>query len=231
MKNDTLRELCCEANRKLPALGLVDLTFGNVSVADRQHGVFAIKPSGVGYDDLRPEDMVIVDFDGKIVEGSLRPSLDTATHARILRSFEGVSSVVHTHSHHATAWAQAGRPIPCLGMTHAAHFLGEVPVTRMLTPEDIGRGIDFATGELIVECFRNLSPKAVPAVLVAGHGPFVWGGSASKAIENAIALEIIAEMALKTLLIRPEAPPLPEQVLSKYYLSKHGPPPTRGQVY
>jgi L-ribulose-5-phosphate 4-epimerase len=224
-----IREACCEANRSLPRLGLVDLTFGNVSVADRAAGVFAIKPSGVGYDNLRPEDMVIVGFDGEPQEGRLRPSSDTATHAHLLRSFEGVVSVVHTHSRHATAWAQACRGIPCLGTTHADYFNGEVPVTRMMTPVEVAAGYELETGKVIVERFAKLSPLEVPAVLVAGHGPFAWGASASKAVEVAQALEIVAEMTARSFQINPAAAPLPNHILQKHFRRKHGPTAYYGQ--
>lgn len=231
MTHSAIREACCEANRQLPKLSLVDLTFGNVSVADRAAGVFAIKPSGVGYDDLRPGDMVIVDFDGKTVEGTLRPSSDTATHAHLLRSFEGVASVVHTHSRNATSWAQAYRGIPCFGTTHADYFYGEVPVTREMTPAEVAAGYELETGKVIVERFTTggIKPLDVPAVLVAGHGPFAWGHSAAKAVENAQALEIVAEMALRTLQINPSAKPLPRHVLDKHFLRKHGPKAYYGQ--
>ena len=226
----SLREACCEANRRLPALGLVDLTFGNVSVADRARGLFAIKPSGVGYESLRPEDIVVLDFEGRTVEGTLRPSSDTATHALLLRAFDGVGCVVHTHSRQATSWAQACRPLPCLGTTHADSFNGEVPVTRQLTPAEVEDAYELNTGKVIVETFAHRSPLETPAVLVAGHGPFAWGPNWEKALENAFVLEVVAQMALATLTLNPSSPGLPAHVLHKHYTRKHGPKATYGQA-
>lgn len=222
MNYRSIREECCEANRRLPATGLVDLTFGNVSVIDRSAGVFAIKPSGVDYADLTPEQMVIVDLNGNTVEGMLRPSSDTPTHRYLYRSFPGIASVVHTHSRNAVAFAQALRSIPCLGTTHADHFRVAVPITRHMTPEEINGDYEWETGKVIVEAFENLSPLDCPAVLVAGHGPFAWGSSAAKAVEYALALEICAEMALKTLALNPSVESLPEVLLQKHFLRKHG---------
>jgi L-ribulose-5-phosphate 4-epimerase len=217
-----IREECCEANRQLRAIGLVDLTFGNVSVIDRASGVFAIKPSGVGYAELTPEMIVLVDLEGKVVEGKLRYSSDTPTHRRLFQAFTGASSIVHTHSRHATAFAQAGRPIPCLGTTHADYFYGEVPVTRPMTAKEIGGEYEWETGNVIAERFREINPDEMPAVLVHGHAPFVWGPSATKAVENAQALEIVAEMARKTLQINPQAEPLSPELLDKHFRRKHG---------
>lgn len=218
----SIREECCEANRALPAVGLVDLTFGNVSVLDMDAGAFAIKPSGVPYADLRPEDMVIVDLKGVRVEGKLRFSSDTPTHCHLLRNFPGVRSVVHTHSRHAVAFAQAGRDIPCFGTTHADYFHGAVPVTRQMTPVEIATDYERNTGLVIVERFVEIDPRAIPAVLVRGHGPFVWGVSGAKAVETAQALEIVAQMARDTMVINPEAAPLPAPLLDKHFLRKHG---------
>ena len=218
----TIKEECCEANRVLPALGLVDLTFGNVSVFDPALGVFGIKPSGVAYEKLRPEDIVIVDLEGAQVEGTLRYSSDTPTHRRLFQGFPAVRAVVHTHSRHAVAFAQAGRSLPCLGTTHADHFYGDVPVTRPLTPEEIGGAYEWETGEVIVERFRDLNPLEIPAVLVHGHGPFAWGGSAAAAVENAHALEIVAQMALEALQLNPDAAPISRSLLDKHFLRKHG---------
>ncbi len=217
-----IREECCEANRALPASGLVDLTFGNVSVLDVEAGVLAIKPSGVSYAALRPENMVLVDLDGRVVEGDLRASSDTPTHRHLLRDFAGVRSVVHTHSRRAVAFAQAGREIPCLGTTHADYFHGPVPVTRALTPEEIESDYEWNTGAVIVETFAKIAPLDVPAVLVRGHGPFTWGASAAKAVENAVALEIIAQMARDALLLDPGADPLPQVLHDKHFRRKHG---------
>ncbi len=218
-----LKDECYEANRLLPKYNLVDLTFGNVSVADHQRGVFAIKPSGVDYAAMTPADMVVVAVDtGESVDGVLRPSSDTPTHRRLLQAFEGVRSVVHTHSRHAVAFAQAGLAIPCLGTTHADYFRGEVPVTRPLTAQEIATAYEWETGNVIVERFENLNPLEVCAVLVYGHGPFVWGPDGHKAVENAFALEIIAEMASRTMLLNPEAKALPDALLEKHFLRKHG---------
>ena len=217
-----LREECWLANRRLPELGLVDMTFGNVSVLDRELGVFAIKPSGVGYAQLAPADMALLDLEGKVVEGSLRPSSDTPTHRRLLQAFSGVRAIVHTHSRHATAFAQAGCPIPCLGTTHADFFHGEVPVTRDLTEAEIAAAYEWETGQVIVERFAGLDPVAMPAVLVRGHGPFAWGLSGEKAVEAALALEIVAEMAFKTLQLNPAAVPISAHLLDKHFRRKHG---------
>ncbi|KAF0094865.1 MAG: putative Class II Aldolase and Adducin N-terminal domain [Puniceicoccaceae bacterium 5H] len=224
-----IREECCEANRQLPKTGLVDLTFGNVSVLDRDARVFAIKPSGVPYGELRPEHMVLVDLEGKVVEGDLRPSSDTPTHRCLFRSFGNIRSVVHTHSRYAVSFAQAQKPIPCLGTTHADHFYGPVPVTRLLTPEEVESAYEWETGVVIAELFRQLDPDAVPGVLVAQHGPFAWGPSGPKAVENAQALEIVAQMALQALQIEAAASILPDHILNKHYSRKHGPAAYYGQ--
>jgi L-ribulose-5-phosphate 4-epimerase len=217
-----LREECWQANRQLPGLGLADLTFGNVSVIDRASGVFAIKPSGVEYNKLTPNDIVLLDLDGKTVEGKLRPSSDTPTHLRLAQAFSSIRAIVHTHSRNATSFAQAGRPIPCLGTTHADYFYGEVPVTRPMTAAEVGSAYELETGNVIVERFAKLDPEEVPAVLVHGHAPFVWGASAAKAVETAVALEIIAEMALKTFQINPAASPISAHLLDKHFKRKHG---------
>ena len=182
---EAIREECRAANAALPASGLVDLTFGNVSICDREAGVFAIKPSGVAYSALKAEDMVIVDFDGRVVEGTLNPSSDTPTHRRLFLGFPGIRSVVHTHSRKAVAFAQAARGIPLLGTTHADYFRGEVPVTRALTASEISDAYEWETGNVIVERFEGLNPMEIPAVLVRNHGPFAWGPSGAKAVETA----------------------------------------------
>jgi L-ribulose-5-phosphate 4-epimerase len=206
----------------LPEFKLIDLTFGNVSVADREQGVFAIKPSGVDYTQLSETDIVVVDMEGRAVEGTLRPSSDTPTHRRLFQAFPGIRAVVHSHSRNAVAFAQAGRGIPCLGTTHADYFYGEVPVTRPMTPEEVRSAYEWETGNVIVERFRGIDPAEVSAVLVHGHGPFVWGPSGKKAVENALALEIVAEMALKTLQLDPDALSIEKHLLNKHYLRKHG---------
>jgi len=228
MTND-LKQQCLAANLALPATGLVDLTFGNVSVADPERRVFAIKPSGVEYDKLTIDDIVVLDFDGNIVEGKLRPSSDTPTHRCLYQNFPGVRSVVHTHSRNAVAFAQAGLDLPCLGTTHCDHFHGPVPVTRAMTAAEVGGDYEWATGMAIVERFTGLDPLAVPAVLVRHHGPFVWGASGAKAVENAMALEICAAMAIKTLALNPQAPPAPPHLLEKHFTRKHGPSAYYGQ--
>ncbi len=229
MTHQDLREECCEANIRLPKTGLVDLTFGNVSVIDRESGLFAIKPSGVDYEKLTPADMVLIDLEGTVVEGTLRPSSDTPTHRRLFQAFPAIRSVVHTHSRTAVAFAQAGRGIPCLGTTHADYFHGEVPVTRPMTPEEIQSAYEWETGNVIVERFADLNPDTMSAVLVHGHGPFAWGPSGTKAVENAQALEIVAEMALKALQLYPAAPPLSATLQDKHFFRKHGPGAYYGQ--
>jgi len=217
-----LKQECYEANLLLPKFGLVDLTFGNVSVFDSEKAVFAIKPSGVEYAKLTPEDIVVVDLGGKQVEGTLRPSSDTATHRRLFMAFAGIRSVVHSHSRNAVSFAQAGRGIPCLGTTHADYFYGEVPVTRPMRDGEIEGNYEWETGNVIIERFKNLDPLEIPGVLVHGHGPFAWGPNGAKAVENAVALEIVAEMALKTLQLNPQAKPISQCLTDKHFLRKHG---------
>lgn len=213
---------CYEANLLLPKYQLIDLTFGNVSVGDPERAVFAIKPSGVDYTRMTPDDMVVVDFEGRVVEGTLRPSSDTPTHRRLFQAFRGIRSVVHTHSRNAVAFAQAGRAIPCLGTTHSDYFYGEVPVTRPMTEQEVQSDYEWETGNVIVERFQELDPQEVSAVLVHSHGPFVWGPSGKQAVERAFALEIIAEMALKTLQLNPGVSPVPAHLLDKHFRRKHG---------
>jgi L-ribulose-5-phosphate 4-epimerase len=217
-----LKAECYEANLLLPKYQLIDLTFGNVSVANRQDGVFAIKPSGVDYARLTVDDIPIVDFEGKVVEGSLRPSSDTPTHRYLYRAFTSIRSIVHTHSRNAVAFAQAGLGIPCLGTTHADYFFGEVPITRPMNDEEIKSDYEWETGKVIVERFQHLRPDQVCAVLVSGHGPFAWGTSGEQAVENAFALEIVAEMALKALQLDPNAKPISAALLNKHFFRKHG---------
>jgi L-ribulose-5-phosphate 4-epimerase len=227
-----LRERVFEANREIVKAGLVVLTFGNASAVDRAAGVMAIKPSGVPYDALDPDSMVLVDLEsGEVREGDARPSSDTPTHLVLYRAFEQVGGIVHTHSPFATAWAQARREIPCLGTTHADHFRGPVPVTRELTGEEIGGDYERRTGEVIVEAVTGLGldPLERPAVLVASHGPFAWGADAEKAVENAIALEVVAESSLRTELLRPSAEQVQPDLLDRHFLRKHGPGAYYGQ--
>jgi L-ribulose-5-phosphate 4-epimerase len=219
---DRIKAECYEANLLLPEFKLVDLTFGNVSVADPDQGVFAIKPSGVDYTRLSEGDIVVIDMEGQVVEGALRPSSDAPTHRRLFQAFAGIRSVVHSHSRNAVAFAQAGRGIPCLGTTHADYFYGEVPVTRPMTPLEVRSAYEWETGNVIVELFKVLDPLEISGVLVFGHGPFAWGASGKKAVENALALEIVAEMALKTIQLDPHVQPIEAHLLNKHYLRKHG---------
>jgi L-ribulose-5-phosphate 4-epimerase len=226
---EAIREECHAANIDLPITGLVDLTFGNVSICDREQGVFAIKPSGVDYARLTPSDMVIVDMDGKIVEGPLSPSSDTPTHRRLFLGFPGIRSVVHTHSRNAVAFAQASAEIPLFGTTHADYFRGPVPVTRALTAQEVENDYEWETSNVIVERFSEMNPLDIPAVLVRNHGPFAWGTSGKKAVETAQALEIVADMAIKTLSITPQAVLIGGHLSEKHFLRKHGPSRYYGQ--
>jgi L-ribulose-5-phosphate 4-epimerase len=225
VSHDALKQTVWAANLALVRSGLVILTWGNVSGVDRAAGVLAIKPSGVAYDALRPEDVVVVSLEtGEVVDGALRPSSDTPTHRLLYLEFPAVGGVAHTHSGAAVSWAQAERDLPCLGTTHADHFHGGVPVTRRMRDAEIGGAYEHNTGAVIVECFREraLDPADVPGVLVAGHGPFAWGGSPAKAVENAVALEATARMALDTLRINPEAAGIDQWLLDKHHRRKHG---------
>jgi L-ribulose-5-phosphate 4-epimerase len=220
-----LKAQVCRVNQEIVRAGLVVLSFGNASGADRPAGVMAIKPSGVAYDKLTPADIVVLRLaDGAVVEGTARPSSDTPTHLHLYQQFPELGGIVHTHSVKATAWAQAGKAIPCFGTTHADHCYGPVPVTRALTAREIRGEYELNTGRVIVErfCHGGLKPAAVPAVLVRGHAPFVWGATPEKALENAIALEAMAAMALDTLAIQPRAKPIPAVLLDKHFLRKHG---------
>jgi len=222
MKHLRIREQVCQANKQLHDRGLVVGSWGNVSGADRRADVVAIKPSGVAYCDLTPEAIVLVDFDGNVVEGDLRPSSDTPTHLELYRNFACAAGICHTHSLYATAWAQAGRPIPPLGTTGADYFYGPVPVTAAMTKAEIESDYELNTGRVIVRRFKDIDPAAMPAVLVTNHGPFAWGGSAAAAVEAAEALEHIAAMALSTLLINPDQRKIAKVLLDKHYFRKHG---------
>lgn len=225
MMYDHLKEEACHANLELPKLGLVLFTFGNVSVADHQKGVFAIKPSGVPYDALKPDMIVIVDFDGKVVEGNLRPSSDTLTHAVLFRHWPFIGSIVHTHSTYATAWAQSQCDIPILGTTHADHNTVDIPCAAPMRDEMIEGDYELQTGHQILDCFqeRGLDAREVEMVLVGNHAPFTWGKDAHKAVYNAAVLEEIARMAFITRQISPDAPRLKEALIRKHYERKHGP--------
>src|SRR5579863_5353292 len=224
-----LRMRVLEANLDLVRRGLVLSTFGNASGVDRKKGLVAIKPSGVPYEKLKAADLVITDLDGKIVEGTLNPSSDVATHLLLYREFPSIGGVVHTHSEFATSWAQAGMPIPCYGTTHADYFRGDVPVTPPLTDEQIESAYELNTGKVIVDRFRNLDPIATPGVLVAGHAPFAWGKTAAAAAHNAVVLEYIARMAFRGFLINPKMTQVSAALQRKHYERKHGPKATYGQ--
>jgi L-ribulose-5-phosphate 4-epimerase len=224
-----LKERAWVANMEIPARGLAIYTFGNVSALDRQRGVFAIKPSGVEYTKFAPADVVVVDLDGNVVEGSLRPSSDTRTHAVIYRAFEKVGGIVHTHSTYATGWAQTGMAIPIYGTTHADYVPDDIPCTRVMSPEAVERDYETETGEQILECFKGRSPLHTPMVLVAGHGPFAWGTTAEQAVYHAAMLEQIAQMAFITRGIHAAVGRLPEYLIRKHFERKHGPRATYGQ--
>lgn len=225
MSYTELKEKTWKANMGLVEAGLVLLTWGNASAVDRAAGVMAIKPSGVAYSRLRPEDMVVLALDdGRIVEGKYRPSSDTATHLHLYQRWPGIGGVAHTHSLHATSFCQAAKELPCMGTTHADHFHGTVPVTRLLNDEELAGDYELNTGRLIVECFEQsgLDPLHMPAVLLAGHAPFTWGTTVEKALENSVVLEFTARMALNTWLLTPGAPALPKAMLDKHFFRKHG---------
>ncbi len=224
-----LKEQVCQANLLLVKHNLVSFTWGNVSGIDRKKGLVVIKPSGLSYDRMEPEDMVVVDLDGNVVEGKWKPSSDTPTHLRLYKAFPECGGVAHTHSRWATVFAQMGREIPPLGTTHADQFYGPVPVTRSLTEDEIQGQYEYETGNVIAETFEGTNPMAVPAVLVRNHGPFTWGANAMKAEENAAVLEEVAFMAWHTLSQNPEAPAIPQVLLDKHYLRKHGPGAYYGQ--
>lgn len=217
-----LRDAVCAANKRLVASGLVTLTWGNVSAIDANRELVAIKPSGVPYDALQPEQIVVVDRAGAVVHGDLRPSSDTPTHLYLYERFASAGAIVHTHSRFATMFAQARREIPCLGTTHADHFWGPVPVTRPLTPAESAADYEINTGKVIVERFADLDPARTPAVLAAGHAPFVWGGTIKAALDNAIALEAVAEIAIGTLRLAPDGPALEDHLQRVHYERKHG---------
>ncbi len=222
--NDDLKYEVLKANLILDELGLVIFTWGNVSAVDRRTGQVVIKPSGVPYDSMHVDDLVVVDMDGKTIAGSYKPSSDLATHLEIYKHFEACSAVVHTHSRMATAWAQAGIDLPAYGTTHADYFYGAIPCTRPLTTGEIKGAYEYETGKVIAETFtdRNLDPMAMPAVLVCNHGPFTWGKSPTDAVNNTIVLEEIAAMAYSSRLINPQLTPMPAELLDKHYLRKHG---------
>lgn len=226
---EALKQKVYEANMLLPHYGLVTFTWGNVSAIDRASGLFVIKPSGVEYDRLEPAKMVVMDLDGNRVEGELNPSSDTATHLELYKAFPTIGGIVHTHSPMATAWAQAGRGLPCYGTTHADYFYGEIPCARNLTPAEIDDGYEKNTGTVIIETFRGKNPDHVPGVLCKNHGPFCWGKDAADAVHNAVVIEEVARMNAWTELINPAAGPTPACMQDKHFLRKHGPDAYYGQ--
>jgi len=217
-----LQEQAWRANMEIPRQGLAIYTFGNVSAFDADRALFAIKPSGVAYDALAAADMVVIDLDGKVVEGRLRPSSDTKTHAALYRAFKGIGGIVHTHSTYATAWAQARMPIPLYGTTHADHLAEDVPCTEVMSAEAVAGDYEAETGTQIIDCFRQRDPHQVPMVLVAGHGPFAWGKTADKAVYHAVVLEELAKIASITRALDPDARRLPDHLVRKHFERKHG---------
>lgn len=220
---EQLKQKVFEANLLLPKYGLVTFTWGNVSGVDREKGLMVIKPSGVEYDTMKPEDMVVVDLKtGKKVEGDLNPSSDTDTHVALYNAFPNIKGIVHTHSRWATVFAQSGRGIPALGTTHGDYFYGEIPCTRKMTPEEISGKYELETGNVIIETFNGKSPDDIPSVLVHSHGPFCWGTDPLNAVHNAVVLEELAFMAWHNLMMNPNLPPMQQELLDKHYLRKHG---------
>lgn len=228
---EELKQEVYEANMLLPKYNLVTFTWGNVSGVDREKGLFAIKPSGVPYEELKWQDIVLVDFDGNKVEGSMNPSSDTPTHAWLYKCWDNIGGIVHTHSSYATSWAQSGRSIPCYGTTHADYFYGPVPTLRCLTKEELDEAYELNTGKLIVDEFKaqGIDNIAVQAVICKNHGPFAWGKNPVKAVENSVVLEEVAKMAFRTELINPKVEPAPQYLQDKHYMRKHGPNAYYGQ--
>ena len=232
MSYSELKEKVYQANIALVDAGLVVLTWGNASGVDRTQNVLAIKPSGVAYDKLRPDDIVVLSLEsGQIVDGKARPSSDTPTHLHLAQRFPSIGGIVHTHSTHGTSFAQALRDIPCLGTTHCDNFYGAIPCTRPMRREEIESEYELNTGKVIVECFRDrkIDPANVPGVVVASHAPFAWGSNTGKAVENAIVLEFAAQMAINSFLLNPGVSPVPQVLLDKHFLRKHGPKAYYGQ--
>ncbi len=219
---ETLKQQVYEANMLLPSYGLITFTWGNVSGIDRDKGLFVIKPSGVEYDKLRSEDMVVMDLHGNKVEGDLNPSSDTPTHLALYNAFSDIGGIVHTHSTFATSFAQAGKPVTAYGTTQADYFYGDVPCTRDMTPEEIQSAYELHTGDVIIETFKGLDPTHMPGVLVKNHGPFTWGKDAKEAVHNAVVLEEVSKMAFYSGLINPGIAAMPKVLLDKHFLRKHG---------
>jgi L-ribulose-5-phosphate 4-epimerase len=222
MMHEELRKAVCDANIELERQKLVICSWGNVSGIDRSAGTLAIKPSGVTYDELTPDKIVLLDLDGNVIEGTLRPSSDTPTHLELYRNFEAIGGICHTHSPSATMWAQSCQEIPCFGTTHADYFYGPIPVTEAMTEDEIESDYELNTGKVIVRRFANIDPMKMPAVLVANHGPFTWGKTSTMAVESTVVLEQIATMALGTITINPNQGQISKVLLDKHYLRKHG---------
>ena len=219
---ESLKNDVCQANLELKTSNLIIYSWGNVSGIDRNQGIVAIKPSGVSYDTLTPDDIVLLDLEGNVVEGKLRPSSDTPTHLELYRNFQTLGGICHTHSLNATVWAQACRAIPCLGTTHADYYYGSIPITALMTDDQIATDYELNTGKVIVKTFKNSDPDQMPAVLVANHGPFTWGPTPAKAVEAAVVLEQVAEMAIKAVALNPDLINISKKLLDKHYLRKHG---------
>ena len=221
---EELKDKVLEANLALPEYKMVTFTWGNVSAIDRDKGLVVIKPSGVEYDDMKASDLVVVDLDGKTIEGDYKPSSDTATHLALYKAFSSLGGIVHTHSEWATSWAQAGRPIPALGTTHGDYFYGEIPCTRRMTPAEIEGEYELETGNVIIETFKekNIDPAQMPGVLVFSHGPFAWGKDADNAVHNAVVLEEVAKMAFRSMALSPGQVKMQDELLDKHFLRKHG---------
>lgn len=219
---DELKRQVCQANIELKKQNLVIYSWGNVSGMDRDTGMVAIKPSGIAYDELTPEKIVVMNLDGNIIEGNLKPSSDTPTHLELYRNFQDVGGICHTHSVNATMWAQACREIPCFGTTHADYYYGPIPVTEPMKKEEIESEYELNTGKVIVRRFDGINPMQMPAVLVANHGPVTWGKNPTQAVEAAVALELVAQMALGTISVNPKQKEISKELLDKHYLRKHG---------
>lgn len=226
---EQLKQKVFEANLLLPKYNLVTFTWGNVSGVDRESGLFVIKPSGVPYEELCAQDMVVVDFDGNKVEGKYNPSSDTPTHAVLYKHWKNIGGIVHTHSLYATSWAQAGRGLPCYGTTHADYFYGEIPCARVLSESEIEEGYEKNTGHLILEVFEGKNPSHIPGVLCKNHGPFAWGENAHDAVHNAVVIEEVAKMNLFTELLNPQVSAAPQFLQDKHFMRKHGPNAYYGQ--
>ena len=228
---EALKQVVYEANMELPRRGLVTYTWGNVSGIDRESGLVVIKPSGVDYEDLTPDKLVVLDLDGHIIEGTLNPSSDTKTHLELYKAYPKLGGIVHTHSPYAVGWAQAGKDIPAYGTTHDDYFYGPVPCARHLTPEEVEEDYELNTGKIIIETFneRGIDPVHVPGVICHSHGPFTWGKDAKQAVYHAVVLEEVAKMALYTIQVSAQAPAAPQHILDKHFLRKHGPNAYYGQ--